>query len=238
MIHKDKLDLLKTFWTKEAEVLGGVDTPIPNWTGEKGGTLLQVAASADQEDITRWLLEDLHADPTLEVPIDIVMEPKGSDDGEASSRIVSRKTAYDIARSKGVRNVFRRCAATHSDWWDWLGMEKGGAHVPSVLTKEMEEGRDEKKKVHKKGLKDRIKERQERAAARAPSPTVEPKPVVEQRRVGGKKEESTTGPRKLGGSSGSGEGVIGLTPEMRARIERERRLRATEARLQALGGKK
>ena len=43
-------------------------------------------------------------------------------------------------------------------------------------------------------------------------------------------------PQKLGGSSGGADGVIGLTPETRAKVERERRARAAEARLKTLTG--
>lgn len=237
IIHKGRLDPLKGFWAKEGENLGGVDTPVPAWTGEKGATLLQIAAHAGQEEVTRWLLEDLHANPAIDVPTDTVVDAREFDEEDpmVPSSSGSRRTAYDLARTREVRNVFRRCAAAHPDWWDWLGTEKGGARVPSVLTKEMEEGREEKKKVRRKGLKDRIKERQEKETSRAPSPTPEPEPPQPQRI---QKEEPNTGPRRLGGNSGASEGVLGLTPEMRAKIERERRARAAEARLRTLGGRR
>lgn len=213
---------------------------VPDWTGERGGTLLQVAAHRGQEEVTLWLLEELRADPTIEVPIDrgnIVEDDQDreSDDEEGTRAPAgSRRTAYDLARTKTVRNVFRRCAATHPDWWDWLGVEQG-ARVPSVLTKEMEDERDKKKKTRRKGLKDRIKERESREGEQVASRTPSPPPVpVSQKKI----DSPSTGPRKLGGSSGASEGVAGLTPEMRAKIERERRARAAEARLQALSGKR
>ena len=92
----------------------------------------------------------------------------------------------------------------------------------------MEEGRDEKKKARRKGLKDKIRERE--ALQKEKEKEVEvvepPKPApVPTRPV---KED---GPRRLGGSATAQESVMGLTPEMRARIERERRARAAEARL-------
>ena len=81
------------------------------------------------------------------------------------------------------------------------------------MTKEMEEGRDEKKKVRRKGLKDRVKEREAREKVRTPSPPVEEvKPTPARQKA----KEHAEGPRKLGGSAGSSEGVAGLTPEMRA----------------------
>ncbi|KAJ7743108.1 hypothetical protein B0H16DRAFT_1423054 [Mycena metata] len=226
MVGKGRLEPLKSFWEREGENLGGVDAFIPEWTGEKRATLLQVAAYAGHEDVTSWLLETLHADPTVDVPLAKAGEPEDNDSGDASDSPRppkgSRRTAYDLARNRAVRDVFRRCAGAHPDLWDWFG----AARVPSALSKEMEEERDEKKKVWRKGLKDRVKEREGKAK---PAPEPEPKPVLPEPKV-----HNPTGPRKLGGASGATEGIAGLTPEMRAKVERERRARAAEARLTAL----
>ncbi|KAI0629166.1 hypothetical protein C8Q77DRAFT_1076201 [Trametes polyzona] len=246
MIKRGRVDTLKSFWEREGASLGGVNAPVPEWTDERGGTLLQVAAHAGQEEIVRWLLEDLHANPTLDVPTprsgaaaeadDSAPEPEADGEGDAPAlprARGSRRTAYDLARTKEVRNVFRRCAAAHPDWWDWLG----AGRVPSVLSAEMEEGREEKKKARRKGLKDKVREREARDREKekevAPAPPV---PVEEPKLGRATKELPTNGPRKLGGSSAAVESVAGLTPEMRAKIERERRARAAEARLKALQG--
>ena len=106
--------------------------------------------------------------------------------------------------------------------------------MPSALSREAEEGREEKKKVRRKGLKDKVKEREaamrekEQAQPAVAVVAAEPKPKA--------RKEATEGPRKLGGSKDAGEGVAGLTPEMRAKVERERRARAAEARLRTIGG--
>ncbi|KAJ7224461.1 hypothetical protein GGX14DRAFT_425746 [Mycena pura] len=228
MVNKGRLEPLKSFWEREGANLGGVDARIPHWAGETRATLLQVAAHAGQEDATSWLLETLHADPTVDVPLGKSGEADDDDSGDASDFPKpprgSRRTAYDIARTRAVRDVFRRCAGAHPDWWDWFGV----ARVPSALSKEMEEEREDKKKTRRKGLKDKVKERE---AKSKPSGSVEPKsqPVIEESKV-----SDPTGPRRLGGTSGSGEGIAGLTPEMRAKVERERRARAAEARLKAM----
>jgi hypothetical protein len=60
--------------------------------------------------------------------------------------------------------------------------------------------------------------------------------VIETIKPEPRRQNETLGPRKLGGASGSAEGVAGLTPEMRAKVERERRARAAEARLRTLSG--
>ena len=162
MIKRGRLDTLKSFWEREGATLGGVNTPVPEWTEERGGTLLQVATHVGQEDIIRWLLEDLRADPTIDVPAPRAGVPADAEDSGQESDTDAprlprpkggRRTAYDLARTKEVRNIFRRCAAAHPDWWDWLGTEHG-ARVPSALSAEMEEGREEKASWSHDGQRD------------------------------------------------------------------------------------
>lgn len=226
MVSKGRLESLKQFWEKEyANLAGGggegIDIRVPKVAGEyQGQTILQVAASSSQEEVVRWLLEEKNADPTIDVPLE---GPIADPDGVAPSR---HRTAYDLASTKEVRNIFRRCAGSYPDKWDWFG----AGRVPSALTADQEEQRDEKKKVRRKGLKDKIKERE----ARQPTtPEPESEPEVEAKVVGTFPEEKT-GPRKLGGTGGDNSAVLGLTPEMRAKLERERRARAAEARMKAL----
>lgn len=239
MVSKGRLEPLKVFWNREGPTIGSIDAHIPEWAGERRATLLQVAAQAGQEDVTHWLLEDARADPTIPVPLPKSGDAESEDEDEHGHRSDAesavplpkgtRRVAYDLARAKGVRDVFRRCAGAHPDWWDWFG----AARVPSVLSKEMEDERDEKKKVRRKGLKERVKEREakerEKEKERPPAP-VEVIPLKKETRP-----QNLEGPRKLGGGSGAAEGVLGLTPEMRAKVERERRARAAEARLKGLG---
>lgn len=202
MISKGRLEVLRAFWEREGEALGGVNAMIPEWTGDKRTSLLQVAAQSGHEDVTQWMLEELRADPTIAVG------------GEGA-----RRTAYELANTKGVRDVFRRCAGAHEDWWDWFG----AGRVPSVLSKEMEDERDEKRKARRKGLKEKIRER-ERAVDLTPEPPVVVPAVVQEKPA----ENPFT--RRLGGASGAADGIAGLSAEMRARVERERRARAAEAR--------
>lgn len=246
MMSKDRLEALKSFWDREEDALGGIDATIPEYVStdasgnmKRAGTLLQAAVIAGSEDTVKWLLEEKDADPSIPVSSisrdddkDISEGDKAHDDDSDKVPLKPgvKRVAYDLARTKAVRDVFRRCAATRPDQWDWFG----AAHVPSGLSKEMEEERDEKKKVRRKGLKEKVKEREREAAAKKaaggvvvlePTPELPPAPKV----------ENPTGPRKLGGATGATEGIAGLTPEMRAKVERERRARAAEARLKALG---
>ncbi|KAG2122118.1 hypothetical protein DEU56DRAFT_832845 [Suillus clintonianus] len=233
MISKGRSEPLKSFWEREGASLGGVDAPIPEWTGDRRASLLQVAVQSGQEDVTRWLLYELHADPTITVPFSSTrQEDEAAHEYDASNASPpgSRRTAYDLARTRAIRDVFRQCAGDHADWWDWFG----AARVPSSFNKEKEEARDEKKKQRKKGLKEKMREREVREREREGKQSdkdgeqVEAKPEP--------RSQDPTAPRKLGGLSGATDGVVGLTPELRAKVERERRARAAEARLKALTG--
>lgn len=240
MVSKGRLDALKTFWEREESSIGEIDAKIPDWTGERRGTLLQVASQAGHEDVVRWLLEEAHADPTIAVPLggantkyeDDNGYESGASDAPSALPAGSRRTAYDLARTRGMRNVFRRCAADHPQWWDWLG----AARIPSALSKEMEEGREEKKKVRRKELKDKVREREAKEREKEKDKP-HPEPQVLEPTKHERTRQDAMGPRKLGGAAGAVEAVAGLTPEMRAKVERERRARAAEARMKALGGR-
>nr|CAG8484014.1 4774_t:CDS:2 [Entrophospora candida] len=99
---------------------------------------------------------------------------------------IKNMTAYEIAKDKETRNVFRRFMADEPDKYDWKL-----ARVPSPLTKEME---------------------------------------GEQRYKVGTKATTTE-------SSSSEVYLIGLTPEERLNIEREKRARAAEERLLKLSNR-
>ena len=134
------------------------------------------------------------------------------------------QVAYDLCPTKESRNVFRRAMAAHPDWWDWAN----AARVPSALTTEMEETQTGKVRDRRAALRDKARERAAKAASspaaqREPEPAIPPPP-----------SHATTnrlGTRTLTDST------AGLTPEMRARIERERRARAAEERMRALAAR-
>ncbi|TFK25601.1 cytoplasmic protein [Coprinopsis marcescibilis] len=236
MVTRGRLEPLKVFWERESNAIGGIDIPIPEWADEKVNTLLQAAAYAGQADVVHWMLDAAGADPTITVGsskqgILEDVETRSEDAGSTPVYAASNRTAYDLAKTKAVRDVFRRCAAANLDRWDWLG----AGHVPSILSQDMEEEQEQKKKVRRKGLKDRVKEREakdrERQQERPASPPSNPVPPV-------KPTPSNAHANRLGGASGSAEGIAGLTPEMRLKVERERRARAAEARFKGLGGTK
>ena len=227
MVTKGRVEPFKALWEREGEALGGIDARVP----ELEATLLHLSAQAGQTEMTHILLEDFHADPTIGVVYgeqeEIDAEDSDTSDAPQPVPAASKRAAYDLARTREVRNVFRRCAASHPDWWDWLG----AGRVPSTLSRDMEEEREERKKNRRKGLKDKIRERQARQES-TPTPATEPAPIP----VVKAKDAKAEGSRRLGGGTGGQDALAGLSAEMRVKVERERRARAAEARLKALGG--
>lgn len=228
MVRKGRMEPLQALWEKHRDTFGSVDKVVEEWADEGNGmTLLMIASQAGQEDVTRWLLEDLRADPTLPLGAGVKVETEVAEstgeDGTMTPTTKSRgRTAYDLTASKQVRNVFRRLAHDHPDWHDWMG----AGHVPSGLSEEKEQEQDKKKADRRKGMREKAKGREAKRAIENPEEAV-PEPVVPQAPA-----KPLTGPQKLGGGrTGGDNGLAGLTPEMRQRIERERRARAAEARL-------
>lgn len=178
---------------------------VAKYTSEVTPSILATAAAAGQEEILLYLLEDVKLDPTVSV------------DG---------RKPYDHASTKGVRNVFRRLAHKDPDMWDWKE-----AHVPSGLSEEKEKEEDRKKAERRKGLREKIKER-ERLRAEAAGEEQDPEPVEAVAPAPAiALANGNMGPQKLGGRLGGEGSLAGMTPEMKMKIERERRARAAEARL-------
>ncbi|CAE6525163.1 unnamed protein product [Rhizoctonia solani] len=238
MIVKGRIDPLKTFWEKNSNIIDA-NTTIPEWAQaqETRGlcTLLQVASAAGQEAVARWLLEDQRADPTVPIPsgaIAISSLPAASDSESEASRVAGQvRKAYHIAGNRSTRNVFRRAAYAHPEWYNW----KEDASVSSILSPEMEAERDKKRTARRTNLKDKMREREKAREEQERSEELAAKEAAAREREAAaqaKLNAPATGPQKLGGDGSSGvNSMAGLTPEMRAKIERERRARAAEARL-------
>lgn len=234
MARKGRVEALKNFIDKQMteEQATKVDWlgRLPSWMQESKAspTLLHVAASNDQPDMVRWLLVDRRTNPTLAFS----MTGEQSSDGNGT---LPPRTAYECASSKGVRNVFRRVYADHPDWYDW----QNDARVPSQLTEEMEAAQNAKENERKNKLKDKLREK---AAAREKVQKEEmerAKLEAEQearRREEERRMSTSTAPRRLGGAAPRAvleqTQLKGLSEEAKMRIERERRARAAEARLQ------
>ena len=168
---------------------------------------LALAASIGDEEIVQFFLLSTAIDP--------------------ATPLSNGKRAYEVAAHKGVRNVFRRVAHEHPDKYDWEA-----AWVPSGLSEEAEAAQQTKKNERRKGLRDKMKERQAVQAAKDLENGVVTVPEEAQKPVMLEVEKENKGPQRLGGArpGAAGEGLAGLSGETRAQIERERRARAAEAR--------
>lgn len=251
MVRKGRAEALASFWEKHAGEMGLEKEEgkglLPGWLWEEEGagkerTLLMVAVVANQEEIIRWLLEEKRADPTVPIPSSTSKSTSSSappsppatpslpaeDDSSAPSTSSSTafRTAYDLASTREARNVFRRLAHSHPTWWAWTSLSPSGARVPSGLSIEQETEQTAKKTERRKGLKDKMKARE---AAKPLPPVVaeveKPPPLPQA-------AKEVKGPQRLGGPEVAPQGSLnGLSPELRAKIERERRARAAEARM-------
>ncbi|KAG0259391.1 hypothetical protein BGZ95_004675, partial [Linnemannia exigua] len=191
-------------------------------------TILHLAAHHGQAQVVKLLLEKHHADPTT-TTLSAQVAEKGSEEEEGENEVAvtsgSSFTAYDIAKDKETLNAFRRAMALLPDSWDWIGL----AHVPSALTPEMEAEQERKAKEKTRKLLDAERERKKtREVSRPSTPT--------NNRSGATTPTSTTSSSSLLGKNLASATAANsqLSPEMRMRLERERRANAAEARLAAM----
>lgn len=183
--------------------------PPDQGTNHHAPTPLHLAASSNAAAVVNALLTKADSDPTVT-----------NADG---------KVAYDIAGDSKTHDAFR--VARHAlgeNAFDW-----NAAHVPSALSPEEAEARSKR-------------DQQEASAAESERRKVDLERIKqeeEDRKVG--KIEQKTGVGKTlnalpekSWTDKREEEMRGLTPEMRQRLERERRARAAEARMKALAGNK
>ncbi|KAG0095966.1 hypothetical protein BGZ93_005200 [Podila epicladia] len=180
-------------------------------------TLLHLASHHGQPQVVKLLLEKHNADPTV--------TSAGADQGKDeldSGFSTTSLTAYDVAKDKETRNAFRRAMALMPDNWDWMGL----AHVPSALTPEMEAEQERKAKEKTKKLLDAERERKKTREAKPTTPVN--KPVSSP-------SSSSSSPSLMSKNLASASAANSqLSPELRMRLERERRANAAEARMAAM----
>ncbi|KAH9468340.1 hypothetical protein Pst134EA_011964 [Puccinia striiformis f. sp. tritici] len=236
MVRKGKLEPLKEFIKKydQTNWFGLIPTRLIERTSETTNgciSLLHLASLFDQPEIVEYMLNETSSDPTLTIP-------KTS----SSSLNKAHLTAYELSISKNTRNVFRIAMATYPDKFDWLSKAK----VPSPLTLENHQLQINKSKDWNKKIKDKLKERDKIKS--------ENEKLILQNQVDSKKEELSKKQEKkatvikhvnrLGGNGSGGSSSTpsrklnhaandtNLSEQQKLRLERERRARAAEARLQ------
>lgn len=228
---------------------------LPDWMEEAKTcpTLLHVAASNDQPDLVRYLLIDQKADPTLSAFITTASSaPDSSLSADEIPSLITTttttrtllppsRTAYECSASRSVLNIFRRAFADNPTRCDWINQ----ARVPSPLTEEMESLQINKKNERNSKLKDKLKERQlerERDNERLLQEEkenlmrIEQEEKIRREKEEAKKLSNSKTPKRLGGAAPKNvldQTVLkGLSEEAKMRIEREKRAKAAEARLQ------
>jgi len=226
LISRGKLDLVEKLLESTPELLRERFPVTP-----LNPTALHLAASSGQGAIVQYLLTS---------------HPDVSDPTVTNSR---KQTPYDGATDKEARNAFRRvrAIADFATRWDWKN-----AHVPEALTPEMEEAQKkkeqekkakeeerEKESKEKELEKERIRAAEERKKKEAADAEKAKKAEMERKKLANVPSSSATqGSYKLAaGPKVPTMAADTLTPEARARIEREKRALAAEWRMRATTGK-
>ncbi|KAH6628483.1 hypothetical protein F5144DRAFT_622384 [Chaetomium tenue] len=219
MIRRSKLPALLTYLSTHNLPATFPFQPTDTQQNHHAPTALHLAASQNSAPLVAGLLARANADPTLP-----------SAEG---------KTAFDLAGDRATRDAFRVARAELGEAaWDW-----DAARVPPALAREEAERRAERERVAVE------REEGERRAAEEERLRVEGPKVDDSGSGGGGGGDGRRG-KKGGHVLGAGppktaeerraEEARGLTPEQRARLERERRARAAEERIRRLqaGGSK
>ncbi|KAH8702389.1 ankyrin repeat protein [Talaromyces proteolyticus] len=170
-------------------------------------TPLHLAANSDSPALVTSLLTKASFDPTIQ-------------NGEG-------KTPFDLARDRDTRDAFRVARYELGESaWDWEA-----AHVPSPMARAEVDRRQEQEREdaakeeasRRQAEMQRLKAEEAASAASAES----------KKNAGGRKLASL---EKTAAEKREDE-MRGMTPEMRMRLERERRARAAEERIRKMQGK-
>jgi len=220
LIRRSKVPPLLTYLTSNS--LSADFTFYPPAQHFHAPTPLHLASSLNSAACVSALLVKANANPTI-------MSSEG-------------KTPFELAGDRPTRTAFRLARyELGEDRFDW-----NKARVSAPLTPEDVRLRDEREAAERLAREEREKERRVKEVARLKKE--EEERVVRERRnnvlrTGG-------GGVMLGSSVGTGGGqrvrtgedlgrereAVGMTPEMRVRLERERRARAAEARIRGMQG--
>lgn len=172
-------------------------------------TALHLAASTNSPSLVSGLLVKADASPLLR-----------NGDG---------KTPYDLAGDRPTRDAFRVARSMLGEnRWDW-----DAAHVPPAITKAEADERETKEKQEEAQQEaERRRAETERLKREGPK-VVDNSPLG---RAAGRGRALALGAVQHTAQERRDEEARGLTPEMRMRLERERRARAAEERIKKLQG--
>jgi hypothetical protein len=138
------------------------------------------------------------------------------------------KTAFDLAGERNTRDAFRVARfELGEDKWDWVA-----AHVPVRLSRAEVEERDKAEKMEE-AKKEENRRSAEAARLREHGPKVVDGPLG---KAAGRGRALVLGQVQKSAQEKREEEARGMTPEMRMRLERERRARAAEERMKKMQG--
>lgn len=166
----------------------------------------------------------LHLASSLNSPacVSVLLTKAGADPGIQNR---DGKSAFDLTGDRATRDAFRlaRSELGESKWaWD-------AAHVPPPLSKAEAEKRAQTEKAEKAEEDKKERERREAEMTRLRKEDKEREEQGREKRFG--KGKSLLAAVEKTAQEKREEEARGMTPEMRMRLERERRARAAEARM-------
>ncbi len=130
--------------------------------------------------------------------------------------------AFDLSADRATRDAFRVARSElGEEKWNW-----DAAHVPPPITKAAAEKRDQREKTEAEKVESERRKAEEERLKRE-GPVVDPT---------AKKGGKALGNLPKTAEERREEDARGMTPEMRVRVERERRARAAEERMRRMGG--
>ncbi|KAF2400859.1 hypothetical protein EJ06DRAFT_556357 [Trichodelitschia bisporula] len=168
----------------------------------------------------------LHFAAVTGVPtvVSVLLTKMGADPGV---RNVQGKAPGDLAADRATRDAFRVARGIVGEGKDWVGV---GAAMGAEEAKE----REDRERGEKEEEKRKEGERRKAEADRVREEGRKEEEAKREKRMGKGKTVGAV-PEQSGAERREAE-MRGLTPEMRARLERERRARAAEERMRRLQG--
>ncbi|KAF4634308.1 hypothetical protein G7Y89_g3800 [Cudoniella acicularis] len=209
LIRRSKLPALLSYLKTNSLSPDFKFTPEDTQQNHHASTSLHLASSQNSAPLVAGLLTKAGADPTV----------LNGDD----------KTPFDLAGDRSTRDAFRVARSELGESkWNWES-----THIPSALSRSDAESRNLQEK------KEEAKKEEERRKAEAERLKEEGPKVGEKMPLGkaaGRGRALALGQVQKTAQEKREEESRGLTPEMRMRLERERRARAAEERMKRVAG--
>ena len=209
LIRRSKVPALLTYLSNNSISPDFRFLPPETQNNHHAPTPLHLAASNNSSATVTALLVKAQANPT-------VLTAEG-------------KPPFDLAGDRATRDAFRLARSELGEQrWDWEA-----AHCPPPLSHEEVTQRAERERTEQEASEaERRKADIERLKALEAKQKEEQDKLVQKRRGPGK----VIGTAEKSGAEKREEEARGMTPEMRMRLERERRARAAEERMRRMGG--